>query len=189
MSSEIKKSEAKPVRKKKYSKTNNPMRTVSLEKLVVHICAGETGLKLDKAKQILTMLTNKKPVETTSKIKLPKWGLRPGLPIGAKITLRGVDADAFLKKALDAKSNTLKRRSIDETGNFAFGIPEYIDIKDMKYDPKIGIFGFDVLVSLKRPGFRIKYRHLKKKRLNKRLKITKAETEEFLTKKYGVKFN
>ncbi len=176
-------------KEKKYTKVNNPMKEVTLEKIVVHICTGETGNKLDNAKTVLTMLTTRKPVETQSKIKLPKWGLRPGLPIGAKLTLRGKIADEFLRRTLEAKSNTLNKRCIDETGNFAFGIPEYIDIKGMKYDPKIGIFGFDVIVTLRRKGFRVKYRHLKRKTLNKDLKITKIETENFLTKNYNVKFS
>ena len=111
------------------------------------------------------------------------------MPIGAKLTLRGKIADEFLRRTLEAKSNTLNKRCIDETGNFAFGIPEYIDIKGMKYDPKIGIFGFDVIVTLRRKGFRVKYRHLKRKTLNKDLKITKIETENFLTKNYNVKFS
>lgn len=188
--SETKKVEKKSVsvKEKKYNKSNNPMKQVSLEKLVIHICTGETGPKLDKAKTILELLTHKKPVETFAKIKLPKWGLRPGLPIGTKVTLRNKDADEFLKKALDAKTFTLNKKCIDESGNFAFGVPEYIDIKGMKYDPKIGIFGFDVIVSIKRKGYRVKYRHLKRKTMNKNLKISKSETEEFLSKNYGVKF-
>lgn len=191
MTEAVKKQVKKEVvkKEKKYTKVNNPMKDISLEKIVVHICTGETGPKLDKAKTVLEMLTNRKPVETMAKIKLPKWGLRPGLPIGIKVTLRGQDAETFLKKAFDAKSYTLNKRSIDESGNFAFGIPEYIDIKGMKYDPKIGIFGFDVIVSLKRKGFRVKYRHLKRKTMNKDLRITKAETENFLTKNYNVKFS
>jgi len=195
---ETKKAVAKPTvksvvnttkKESKYNKTNNPMKAISLEKIIVHICTGETGPKLDKAKSILDMLTHRKPVETMAKIKLPKWGLRPGLPIGTKVTLRGKEAEEFLKKTLEAKSFTLNKKSIDETGNFAFGIPEYIDIKGMKYDPKIGIFGFDVIVSLKRNGFRVKYRHLKRKTMNKNLRITKQETEEFLSKNFGVKWS
>ena len=176
-------------KEKKYNKTNNPMKDVSIEKVIVHICTGETGAKLDKAKSIIQLLTGKKPVETVSKIKLPKWGLRPGLPIGTKVTLRNKDADEFLKKALEAKSFTLNKRCIDESGNFAFGVPEHIDIKGMKYDPKVGIFGFDVIVSLKRKGYRVKYRHLKRQSMNKNLRVTKPETEEFLSKNYSVKFS
>ncbi|PIU22335.1 MAG: 50S ribosomal protein L5 [Candidatus Diapherotrites archaeon CG08_land_8_20_14_0_20_30_16] len=188
----VKKTPAKKIveqKEKKYSNKNNPMKSVSLEKVIAHICTGETGPKLDKAKQILQILTNRKPVETKAKVKLPKWGLHPGLPIGVKVTLRNKDADAFLKKTLESRSFALNKKSIDDAGNFAFGIPEYIDIKGMKYDPKIGIFGFDVIVSLKRNGFRVKYRHLKRKNLNKNLRITKAETEDFLIKNYNVKFN
>jgi large subunit ribosomal protein L5 len=167
----------------------NPMKEISLEKVVVHICTGEAGAKLDNAKKILTLLTNKKPVETKSRTKLPKWGLRPGLAIGAKITLRNKEAEDFLKKALEAKSFTLNKRCIDKTGNFAFGVAEYIDIKGMKYDPKIGVFGFDVISSLKRKGFRVKYRAEKRKSLSSSLRITKDEAEDFLKTKFGIKFN
>ncbi len=167
----------------------NPMKEIEIDKVVVHICTGETGQKLDNAKKILTLLTNRKPIETMSKTKLPKWGLRPGIPIGIKITLRKKEAEEFLKKTLDAKSFTLNKRCLDKNGNFAFGIAEHIDIKGMKYDPKIGIYGFDVIVSMKRKGFRIKYRKLKRLPLNESMKISKDETINFLTKKYGVKFN
>jgi large subunit ribosomal protein L5 len=167
----------------------NPMKEISLEKVVLHICTGETGVKLDNAKKILNLLTNKKPVETKSKTKLPKWGLRPGLAIGAKVTLRNKQAYEFLKRALEAKSFTLNKRCIDKTGNFAFGIPEYIDIKGMKYDPKMGVFGFDVISSLKRNGFRIKYRAEKRMKLTPALKINKEEAEEFLKKEFNIKFN
>lgn len=167
----------------------NPMKEISLEKVVVHICTGESGAKLDNAKKILTLLTNKKPVETKSKTKLPKWGLRPGLAIGAKVTLRNEEAEEFLKRALASKGFKLNKRCIDKTGNFAFGVPEYIDIKGMKYDPKMGVFGFDVISSLKRKGFRVKYRAEKRKSLSEPLKITKGEAEEFLKTKFGIKFN
>lgn len=184
---EIKKEVVPTVKKSGKDKSKNPMKDLVLEKIIVHICSGETGPKLEKAKSVLTMLTGKKPVETKAKVKLPKWGLRPGLPIGAKLTLRGKEALAFLKKCLEAKSNTIKKNSLDATGNFAFGIPEYIDIKGMKYDPKTGIFGFDVIASIKRKGFRIKYRHIKRKSLNNKLRIKPQETEKFLTEKLGVK--
>lgn len=178
---------ATTVKKNGKDKSKNPMKELTLEKIVVHICSGETGPKLEKAKSVLTMLTGKKPIETKAKVKLPKWGLRPGLPIGAKLTLRGKTAFEFLKKCLEAKAHTIKKNSIDATGNFAFGIPEYIDIKGMKYDPKTGIFGFDVIASVKRKGFRVKYRHLKRKNLNPKLRIKPQETEKFLVEKLGVK--
>lgn len=167
-------------------KSSNIMKKLMLERVIVHICSGETGPKLEKAKSVLTMLTGMTPLETKAKVKLPKWGLRPGLPIGAKVTIRGKSAETFLKKALEAKDNTLPKKCVDLTGNFGFGIPEYIDIKGMKYDPKIGIFGFDVIVALKRKGFRIKFRHLKRKTLNSKLRIRPAETAEFLQKELGV---
>ena len=53
----------------------------------------------------------------------------------------------------------------------------------------MGVFGFDVISSLKRKGFRVKYRAEKRKSLSEPLKITKGEAEEFLKTKFGIKFN
>ena len=164
----------------------NKMRSIEIDKVVLHICAGETGAKLENAKKVLKLLTNKKPTDTTAKVKLPKWGLRPGIKIGTKVTLRGKDAEDFLKKALKAKGNEIGKKSFDKNGNFAFGIKEYIDIEGMKYDPTIGIFGFDVIVNLKRKGYRVKNRQIKTTKIGKEHKITSEDAKNYLKSKYNV---
>ena len=100
--------------------------------------------------------------------------------------MRKVKAEEFLKNALQAKDNTILEKSFDNNGNFGFGIREYIDLPKTKYDPKLGIRGFDVLVSLQRPGFRVKRRKLKKTRIPHKHKITKDEAIEFVKNKFGV---
>ena len=164
------------------------MRNIELDKIVVHICAGEFGNKLNNAKKILGLLTNgRKPIDTVSKTKLPKWGLRPGLKIGAKIILRKKEAEEFLKKALKAKGFTINKRSFDKNGNVAFGIKEYIDIEGMKYDPTLGVFGFDVMVNTKRKGFRVKKRRLKPSKIGKNHKINRDECQKYFIDTYNVK--
>jgi large subunit ribosomal protein L5 len=157
----------------------NKMEEVMIDKLVLHICAGQMGPRLENAKRVLNILTERKPIETKAKVKLPKWGLRPGLSIGAKVTLRGTGAKDFLKKALTAKSFELNKKSFDKTGNFAFGIKEYIDIEGTKYDPKIGIFGLDVMINLKKRGQRVKDRRLMKNKIGINAKVNKDEAIEF----------
>jgi len=123
---------------------------ISIDKVTVNIGVGASGEPLEKAEKLLEKLCNQKPIRTLSKSRIPSWGIRKKQPIGVKVTLRGKKALEFLNKAIEAKDRTLKRSQFDENGNFAFGISEYIDLPGVKYDPEIGIFGFDVCVSLKK---------------------------------------
>ena len=77
-------------------------------------------------------------------------------------------------------------RSIDKMGNLSFGILEHIDIPGIKYDPKIGILGLEVSISLTRPGFNIKFNKNKAK-VGKNHRITKNDAIKFLTEEFGVK--
>ncbi|MBI2598509.1 MAG: 50S ribosomal protein L5 [Candidatus Diapherotrites archaeon] len=162
------------------------MTEISIEKVTINMGVGQTGVELDKAASILKTITAAVPVRTLSKVKQPTWGLRPGLTIGAKVTLRKQKAIEFLKDALFAKDNRILGKNFDNHGNFGFGIREYIDLPKTKYDPKLGIRGFDVLVALKRPGFRIKRRKINKKSIPRRHTISKSEAIEFVKEKFGV---
>ena len=75
-------------------------------------------------------------------------------PIGVSVTVRGEDAKELLKRLFEAKGNQVKGRSFDNFGNYSFGINEHIDIPGVKYDPKVGIMGLGVSVTLTRPGYR-----------------------------------
>jgi len=165
----------------------NIMQVPRIEKVVVNIGCGESGEKLRRAEKLLQKLVNKKPVRTISRHKIPSWGIKKREPIGCKVTLRGKDAEEFLKRAFIAKDNQIKKSNFDEYGNFSFGIHEYIDFPGIKYDPDIGIFGMDICVSLERPGFRIKRRRIKKSKIPSRNRISKEEAIEFIKNKFKVK--
>lgn len=170
----------------------NPMKQVRLEKVVVNIGVGEPGTRLENAEEILkrvvraTTGADVRPVRTVSDKKIPKWGIRPGLPIGVKVTLRGDVAEKFLRAAFDAVNNRIQRKSFDLQGNFSFGIREYIDIPNVKYDPSVGIFGMDVCVSLERPGYRVKRRKIRRAKVGKGHIITEEDAFAFVTEKFGV---
>jgi len=142
----------------------NPMTRVRIEKVTLNIGAGKDSAKLEKGMKLLKIITNKTPVKTVTQKRIPGWGIRPGLPIGCKVTLRGKKAIEILQRLFYAKENTLNEKQFDDNGNVSFGIPEYIDIKDIKYDPEIGVTGLEVCVTLEKPGFRIKRRRQKKKK-------------------------
>lgn len=165
----------------------NPMKDIRIEKITLNIGAGKDQSRLEKGLLLLNNIAGIKPVKTFTKKRIPDWGLRPGLPIGCKLTLRKKKAEELLVRLLDAKNNRLIEKQFDNEGNIAFGIPEYIDIAGARYDPKIGIMGLEVCVTLERPGFRIKRRNIAKRKIPTRHKITREEAMEFMKKKFNVK--
>lgn len=165
----------------------NPMKKIHIDKVTVNMGVGETGEPLKKAGEILKKITGMPVVQTKSKVKIPTWGIREGLPIGVKTTLRKKKAFDFLKVALAAKENTLKKRNFDKSGNFGFGIKEYIDLPGIKYDPKMGIRGFDVLVTLERPGYRVKKRAIRPGKVGAKHQITREEAIAFMSETFGLK--
>ena len=162
------------------------MREIRIEKIVVNIGVGEAGEKLVKAQKVLDLVTRRKSVQTLSHRAVRDWGVRRNMPIGAIVTLRGDDADGFLKRALSIRANRLPAYSFDARGNFSFGVADYTDFEGMKYDPEIGVFGMDVAVSLKRPGWRVARRAVKPRPIAPRHRITRAEGIAFMKERFGV---
>jgi large subunit ribosomal protein L5 len=165
----------------------NIMREIRIEKVTLNVGCGKDQTRLDKAVRLLKNITGIDPIKTFAKKRIPEWGLRPGLPIGCKITLRKQPAKDLLIRLLKAKGLKLKESSFNGMGNISFGIEEYIDIPEAKYDPDIGIMGLEACVTLERRGFRIKKRKLCQKKLPKKQFISKEESIEFMQKNFNVK--
>ncbi len=165
----------------------NPMQQTRMEKLTLNVGAGKDQTLLGKGVVVLKMITGIEPVKTKTQLRVPTWGLRPGLPIGCKLTLRKQKAMDVLKRLLEAKDKKLVSSNFDESGNVNFGIPEYIDIPGTKYDPKIGVIGLQACVTLEKPGFRIKHRKIRAKRIPKKHKVSREESMTFMQKAFGIK--
>lgn len=169
----------------KEEKLTNKMRTISVDKITLNIGSGAETDNVSKAVSLLEKISGGKVVKTKSKKRIAAWKLRPGLPIGAKVTLRGAKALEVLKRLLQSVNNEILKNNFVKNG-FSFGIKEYIDIPDVKYDPKIGIIGLQVIVTLKRPGYRVKLRKIKKGRVAPRHVITPEDSLTFAKEKLGV---
>ena len=163
------------------------MKTIKIEKVTLNIGAGKDQTKLEKGLLLLNSIANATPIKTITNKRIQEWGLRPGLPIGCKLTLRRDKAIKLLPRLLEAVENKLNERQFDDNGNLAFGIHEYIEIPGVKYDPKIGILGLQVCVTLERPGYRIKRRRLLPRKIPARHRISKKEAIEFMSKNFSVK--
>ena len=166
--------------------TQNLMKKISIAKVVLNMGIGKSGDPIEIGKKALEQITGKKPNARNAKKAQRDWGVRKGEPIGIAVTVRGDDATELLKRLLIAKDNQIEERIFDNEGNLSFGLKEHIDIPEIKYDPKIGILGLDVSVSLVRPGFSIKLRSKHKARVGKNHRITKDDAIKFYTEKFEV---
>jgi len=164
----------------------NPNKEIRIEKVVLNIGVGEAGEKLDKAKKVIQLLTGRKATQTISKVTNKDLGIRFGMPIGVKVTLRKDEAPEFLRKALWVRENKVTSYSFDQEGNFSFGISDYTDFEGMKYDPQIGIFGLDVNVVLTRAGKRVKIRRKAPARFSRSHRVSKEEAIKWMAETFKV---
>ena len=163
------------------------MREPTIEKVVVHMGVGEGGRALADAEDIIEDVTGQQSVRTQAKSTMPDFDIRQGDPIGAKVTLRGEDAAAFLDTALSIA--TLSRSQFDDTGNFSFGVDEHTDFPSQEYDPNVGIYGLDVTVNLVRPGYRVAKRDKRSRSLPSKHRLNPEDAVRYLESTFDVEVN
>ena len=169
------------VKEKKEKKLEvNIMRKVKIEKVV--LSCGATGEELEKAVKLLSHITGKKVIKMKSRKRIPALGVRPGLEVGAVVTLRE-EIMPILKRLLGAIGNTIKEKQISEN-SFTFGIPEYIEIPNMEYLRDVGMLGLEVTVTFARAGVRVKKKKIKQGRLPRKQFVTKEEIANFMKENF-----
>ncbi len=155
--------------------------------MTLNIGSGKDPKRLEKGIVLLKHVAGIDPVKTVTQKRIPTWGLRPGLPIGCKITIRDKNViKDLLPRFLKAKNNSLQETQFDENGNIAFGIHEYIDIPGVQYTPTVGIMGFQVTITLRRPGFRVKLRKKQKRKIKKSHRISRLEAIGFMKNRFNI---
>jgi len=168
------------------AKVGNPNRAFRIEKVVVNIGVGEAGERMVKASSVLKMITGRTSVQTLSKTTNKDLGIRKGMPIGQKVTLRRKAAEDFFKTAMWVRGNRIADYSFDQDGNCSFGVADYTDFPNQRYDPEIGIFGMSLSVSFTRPGKRVHTRRRAARRIPETHRINPKEAKAFLREKYGI---
>jgi large subunit ribosomal protein L5 len=165
----------------------NPMRNITVQKLTLNIGAGKDQVVLEKAQKLLNTISGVTSVRTVTQKRIAAWGLRPGLPIGVKVTLRKKQALELIPRLLYSKDMKLATNNFDDNGNVSFGIKEYTDIRDARYDPEIGSMGLQCSITLSRPGSRIKIRKVLKRLVPIHHRVSKVDAIKFMKDNFGAK--
>ncbi len=184
MSSRLEKPKAKKAGIEKVQ-AENPMRKIFIEKVL--LSAGATGDELLKAKKLLEMLSGSKAQLIASRKRIPDFGVRPGLEVGTRVTLRGEKATELLKKLLGAIDNKMKKKQVIEN-NFSFGIKEYIEIPGIEYKREIGIRGLNANVVFARKGLRASLKKIKSGKIPKKQRVSKKEIIKFMEDNFKTEF-
>jgi large subunit ribosomal protein L5 len=133
----------------------NEMQIPRLDKIVINMGVGEaTGdsKKPTVAAADLAAIAGQKPVITRARNSIAGFKLREGMPIGAKVTLRGVRMYDFLDRLINIALprvrdfRGLNPKSFDGRGNFAMGIKEHIVFPEINYDKVDQMWGMDIIV-------------------------------------------
>lgn len=133
----------------------NPMEIPRVEKVVVNIGLGEAianAKALDAAVGDLTTITGQKPIVTRAKRSIAQFRLRTGMPIGAKVTLRGQRMYDFLERTLNLALPRIRdfrgiaTRSFDGRGNFSLGLREQLVYPEIDYDRIDRLRGLEISI-------------------------------------------
>ena len=131
----------------------NVMQVPKLEKIVLSrgVGAAVSDKKLvDYAVEELTKVTGQKAVSTISKKDVASFKLRKGMPIGAKVTLRGERMYEFLDRLITSSLprvrdfNGIKATGFDGRGNYNLGVTEQIIFPEIDIDKVNKISGLDI---------------------------------------------
>jgi large subunit ribosomal protein L5 len=126
-----------------------------LSKIVLNMGVGEAtqNIKaLDEAVEEMTAVTGQKPVVTRSKVAISNFKVRQNMPIGCKVTLRGVRMYEFLDRFISIALprvrdfNGVPRSSFDGRGNYTMGIKEQFIFPEIKYDKVATVLGMDITI-------------------------------------------
>ncbi len=134
----------------------NVMQIPRLEKIVLNIGCGAEAVRDSKkarsAVEDLTQIAGQKAVTTRAKKSIAGFRVREGMPLGAKVTLRGDRMYDFLDRLITIALPRVRDfrgvsgKSFDGRGNYAMGLKEHIVFPEIDYDKVDEIWGMDIII-------------------------------------------
>jgi large subunit ribosomal protein L5 len=114
--------------------------------------ATQNAKLLDEAVDELTLISGQHPLITKAKKSIAGFRLREGMPIGAKVTLRGERMYDFLDKLINVSLprvrdfHGISPKSFDGRGNYTLGVKEQLIFPEIDYDKVNRVRGLDVVI-------------------------------------------
>nr|WP_320146351.1 50S ribosomal protein L5 [uncultured Anaeromusa sp.] len=133
----------------------NVMEIPKIEKVVLNMGIGEAVANpkvIDSALADMTLISGQKPVVTRAKKSVAAFKIRAGMPIGAKVTLRGERMYYFVDKLFNVALARVRDfrgvspKSFDGRGNYTMGIKEQLIFPEIEYDKVDKIRGMDIII-------------------------------------------
>jgi large subunit ribosomal protein L5 len=133
----------------------NIMEVPGLEKIVVNMGVGRATQQaslLEGAVADLTLITGQKPLVTKARRSIAAFKLREGVPIGAKVTLRGDRMWEFLDRLISLAIPRIRDfrglppNGFDGRGNYTFGVDEQLIFPEVDYDKIDAVRGMDITI-------------------------------------------
>lgn len=131
------------------------MEVPKVEKVVLNMGVGDAvqnSKVLDKAVEELSLIAGQKPVVTRAKKSIAGFKLREGMPIGAKVTLRGERMYEFLDKLIHVSLPRVRdfrgvsKKAFDGRGNYTLGVREQLIFPEIDYDKVEKVRGLDIVI-------------------------------------------
>jgi len=136
-------------------KYKSVMQVPTIDKIVINMGVGDAvqnSKALDSAVEELSLISGQKPVITRAKKSIAGFRLREGMPIGAKVTLRGERMYEFLQKLISVSLPRVRdfrgvsNKAFDGRGNYTLGVKEQLIFPEIDYDKVNKVRGLDVVI-------------------------------------------
>ncbi|WP_152657746.1 50S ribosomal protein L5 [Oceanobacillus sp. CFH 90083] len=134
---------------------NSVMEVPKVEKIVINMGVGDAvqnSKALDSAVEELALVSGQKPLITRAKKSIAGFRLREGMPIGAKVTLRGERMYEFLQKLIAVSLPRVRdfrgisKKAFDGRGNYTLGVKEQLIFPEINYDKVSKVRGMDIVI-------------------------------------------
>lgn len=131
------------------------MEVPKIEKIIVNMGVGDAvqnAKVLDTAVEELQAITGQKPIITKAKRSIATFRLRQGMPIGAKVTMRGERMYEFLDKLISVSLPRVRdfrgvsKNAFDGRGNYTLGVKEQLIFPEIDYDKVSKVRGMDIVI-------------------------------------------